>query len=162
MMKRAALLSRRSAPTAAVRKTSFSSASSTALAIKQLDLFNPTEEHASLRGMLRQFVETEVDPQVSHPDPTWLAFSLITLTVDKALEYNKKEKFNVDLFRKLGSLGLLGITVDTDYGGSGMDATAAVIAHEELAASDPAFCLSYLAHSLLFVNNLAQNGRLKI
>ncbi len=39
-----------------------------------------------------------------------------------------------------------------------MDATAAVIAHEELSASDPAFCLSYLAHSMLFVNNLHQNG----
>jgi len=39
-----------------------------------------------------------------------------------------------------------------------MDATAAVIVHEELSASDPAFCLSYLAHSMLFVNNLAQNG----
>ena len=39
-----------------------------------------------------------------------------------------------------------------------MDATAAVIAHEELAAVDPGFCLAYLAHSMLFVNNLAQNG----
>ena len=40
----------------------------------------------------------------------------------------------------------------------GQDATAAVIVHEELSASDPAFCLSYLAHSMLFVNNLAFNG----
>ena len=47
---------------------------------------------------------------------------------------------------------------DPEYGGSGLDATAAVIAHEELAASDPAFCLSFLAHSMLFVNNLNQNG----
>jgi len=39
-----------------------------------------------------------------------------------------------------------------------MDATSACIVHEELAAADPAFCLSYLAHSLLFVNNLARNG----
>ena len=39
-----------------------------------------------------------------------------------------------------------------------MDAMACVIAHEELSASDPAFCLSFLAHSMLFVNNLAQNG----
>lgn len=37
-----------------------------------------------------------------------------------------------------------------------MDAVAVAIAHEELAAADPAFCLSYLAHSLLFVNNLVQ------
>lgn len=88
--------------------------------------------------MLRQFVETEVDPQ--------------------AHQYNKEEKFNRKLFNKLGELGLLGITVDPDYGGSGMDATAATIVHEELSASDPAFCLSYLAHSMLFVNNLNQNG----
>ena len=88
--------------------------------------------------MLREFVQSEVEPQ--------------------ALEHNRKELFNVDLFRKLGGLGLLGITVDPQYGGSGMDAVAAVIAHEELSASDPAFCLSYLAHSMLFVNNLSQNG----
>jgi len=102
------------------------------------DLFNPTEEHSALRDMLRNFVETEVDPQ--------------------ALEFNREEKFNFPLFRKLGDLGLLGITVPAEYGGSEMDATAAVIAHEELAASDPAFCLSFLAHSMLFVNNLTQNG----
>ena len=65
---------------------------------------------------------------------------------------------NVPLFRKLGDLGLLGITVKEEYGGSGMDATAAVIAHEELSSADPAFCLSYLAHSMLFVNNLHLNG----
>jgi isovaleryl-CoA dehydrogenase len=53
---------------------------------------------------------------------------------------------------------VLGITADPDFGGSGMDATAAVIAHEELAAADPAFCLSFLAHSMLFVNNINQNA----
>lgn len=88
--------------------------------------------------MLRSFVETEVDPQ--------------------SLQFNSREEFNRDLFMKLGDLGLLGVTVPAEYGGSEMDATAAVIAHEELSASDPAFCLSYLAHSMLFVNNLCQNG----
>jgi isovaleryl-CoA dehydrogenase len=73
------------------------------------NLFNPTQEHASLREMLRSFVEAEVDPQ--------------------ALEYNRKEKFNKDLFKKLGTLGLLGITVPVEHGGSGMDAVAACIAH---------------------------------
>jgi isovaleryl-CoA dehydrogenase len=53
---------------------------------------------------------------------------------------------------------LLGITVPEEYGGAGMDAVAAVIAHEELSASDPGFALAYLAHSMLFVNNLAVNG----
>lgn len=103
-----------------------------------LSLFNPTEEHRALREMLRNFVETEVDPQ--------------------ALEFNRKEQFNRPLFNKLGDLGILGITADTECGGTGMDAVAACIAHEELAAADPAFCLSFLAHSMLFINNLNQNG----
>jgi len=102
------------------------------------DLFNPSEEHKALRDMVRTFAEREVDPQ--------------------AEEFDKAERFNVELFRKLGELGLLGITVPFDYGGSEMDATAAVIAHEELSAADPGFCLAYLAHSMLFVNNLAVNG----
>ncbi|ETV66502.1 hypothetical protein H257_17072 [Aphanomyces astaci] len=103
-----------------------------------LDLYSPTEEHQALREMLRSFVAQKVEPQ--------------------ALEFNRAEKFNVDLFRELGELGLLGITVPEKYGGSGMDALAAVIAHEELSSSDPAFCLSFLAHSMLFANNLARNG----
>jgi len=102
------------------------------------DLFNPTEEHRALRDMVRAFVEREVDPQ--------------------AAEHDKLEKFNLPLFRKLGELGLLGITVDERFGGAGMDPVAAVIAHEELSAADPGFCLAYLAHSMLFVNNLARNG----
>ena len=39
-----------------------------------------------------------------------------------------------------------------------MDAVAAAIVHEELSTSDPGFCLAYLAHAILFVNNLARNG----
>lgn len=105
---------------------------------KDLNLFNPTEEHQMLRETLRGFVESEVEPQ--------------------AHEFDRKEQFNLELFRKLGGLGLLGITVPESFGGAGMDAVAAVIAHEELSASDPGFCLSYLAHSMLCVNNLAVNG----
>ena len=74
------------------------------------------------------------------------------------MEYNKTETFNADLFRQLGHLGLLGLTVPEQYGGVGLDATAVCVVHEELAYSDPAFCLSYLAHSLLLVNNLAVNA----
>lgn len=105
---------------------------------KEWDLFQPTEEHQMLRETLRQFVKDEVEPQ--------------------AHEYDRKELFNLPLFRKLGELGLLGITVPEAYGGSGMDAMAAVITHEELSSSDPGFCLAYLAHSMLSVNNLAVNG----
>ena len=103
-----------------------------------LSPFAPTAEHKALREMVASFTASEVEPQ--------------------ALVYNREEKFNAELFRRAGELGLLGVTVDPDYGGSGMDATAACIVHEELSASDPAFCLSYLAHSQLFVNNLARNG----
>ncbi|MEY3012245.1 MAG: hypothetical protein RIT45_980 [Pseudomonadota bacterium] len=102
------------------------------------DLFNPTEEHGALREMVRAFAESDVEAQ--------------------AAEFDRTERFNLPLFRKLGPLGLLGITVDERFGGSGMDAVAAVIAHEELSAVDPGFTLAYLAHSMLFVNNLAQNG----
>ncbi len=102
------------------------------------DLFNPTDDHFELRKMVRDFATRSVEPQ--------------------AEEYDRTERFNVPLFRQLGELGLLGITVDDRFGGSGMDAAAAVIAHEELAAVDPGFTLAYLAHSMLFANNLNQNG----
>lgn len=74
------------------------------------------------------------------------------------MEYNRKESFNLPLLRQLGDLGLLGLTVEEEYGGTALDAAAVVLAHEELSYSDPAFCLSYLAHSLLLVNNLSANG----
>jgi len=102
------------------------------------DPANPTPEHKALREMVKSFTTSEVEPQ--------------------ALQYNREERFNRALFERAGELGLLGVTVDPEYGGAGMDATAACIVHEELSASDPAFCLSYLAHSQLFVNNLARNG----
>jgi len=102
------------------------------------DLFEPTEEVALLRQTVRRFVEREVEPQ--------------------ALEYEREERFNRALFTRLGELGLLGITVPEAYGGSGMGPVAAVAAHEELAASDPGLTLSYLAHSMLFVNNFFQNA----
>ena len=76
----------------------------------------------------------------------------------KHLEYDRAEQFNVDLFERTASLGLLGLTVPEEDGGIGMDATASVIVHEELSASDPGFCFAYLAHSVLFVNNFAINA----
>ncbi len=106
--------------------------------VAMTDLFNPTDEHRALREMVRAFAESEVDPQ--------------------ALEHDRSETFNLPLFRKLGELGLLGLTVSEEYGGTGMDAAAVTLVHEELSAADPGFTLSYLAHSLLFVNNLFVNG----
>lgn len=104
----------------------------------KIDLYNPTEEHKMLRDTVRQFVEAEVEPQ--------------------AEEFDRKEEFNLPLFKKLGELGLLGLTVPEQFGGSGMDAVAATIVHEELSWSDPGFCLAFLAHSMLTANNLAQNA----
>ncbi len=108
------------------------------VSLTDYDLYNPTSEHGMLRETVRAFVSAEVEPQ--------------------AHEHDKKEKFNLPLFRKLGELGLLGITVPDAYGGAGMDALAAVIVHEELSYSDPGFCLAYLAHSMLMVNNFAMNA----
>lgn len=105
---------------------------------KSFDLYNPTEEHKMLRQMVKDFVVDRVEPQ--------------------AHAFDRKEEFNLELFRSLGDLGLLGITVPEAFGGSEMDATATVIAHEELSASDPGFCLAYLAHSMLCVNNITVNA----
>ena len=91
-----------------------------------------------IREMVRDFVREEVEPQ--------------------ALAHDRDEKFNLGLFRQLGEYGLLGITISDEYGGAGMDATAAAIVNEELSYSDPGFCLAYLAHAQLTVNNLAVNG----
>jgi len=86
-----------------------------------------------LRQTVIDLVRAEVEPQ--------------------AEEHDRAGKLNVALMRRLGQLGLLGITVPEEAGGAGMDATAAVIAHEELAWGDPGFPLAYLAHAVLFVNN---------
>ena len=106
--------------------------------MKKIDIFSPTEEHSMLRDMVEDFTKNNVEHQ--------------------AHEHDKNEKFNLELLRSLGEIGLLGITVSDEFGGSGMDATAAVIVHEELSYSDPGFCLAYLAHSMLLVNNFAVNA----
>ena len=107
-------------------------------ATSSFDLYNPSEEHEMLRRMVREFARKEVDPQ--------------------AAEHDRSETFNRALFGRLGELGLLGVTVAAEHGGAGMDAVAAVIAHEELSTADPGFTLAYLAHSVLFVNNFYRNS----
>jgi len=103
-----------------------------------MDISNPSEEHIMLREMVRDWTQEYVEPQ--------------------ALEFDRQEKFNLPLLRQMGEMGLLGISAPEEYGGAGLDATACTIVHEELSASDPGFALAYLAHSMLFVNNLAING----
>ena len=103
------------------------------------DLYNPTEEHRALRESVAKFSLGVMEEQARRHDET--------------------ETFNVDLFRRIGSeLGLFGLTVSEEYGGAGMDAVAEVIVHEEMSRTDPAFTLSFLAHEVLFVNNLYNNG----
>lgn len=103
-----------------------------------LDLFLPSDEHRMLAQTVRTFVEQEVEPQAG--------------------KHDREERFNHALFRRAGDLGLLGLTVAEADGGAGLDAVASVIVHELLSSSDPAFCLAYLAHALLFVNNFAHNA----
>jgi isovaleryl-CoA dehydrogenase len=105
---------------------------------REFDLFLPTPEHALLAQTLHAFVAREVEPQ--------------------AAAHDRSESFNLALFRRAGELGLLSVTLPEEYGGAGLDATAAVQVCEALASSDPGFTLAVLAHAVLFAQNLAVNG----
>jgi isovaleryl-CoA dehydrogenase len=105
---------------------------------RRFELYAPTDEHRLLADTLREFVEREVEPQ--------------------AAEHDREEKFNLPLFRRAGDLGLLGATLPEAFGGSGLDATAAVQIYEALSTSDPGFALAVLAHAILFAQNLTVNG----
>eukprot|EP00755_Sulcionema_specki_P014810 Sspe_Gene.57703::Locus_31659_Transcript_1_1_Confidence_1.000_Length_641::g.57703::m.57703/K00253/IVD, ivd; isovaleryl-CoA dehydrogenase len=105
-----------------------------ALSMKATEqLLNPTDEHAALRDMVNKFCVENVEPQAVQAD----------LTGD----------FNIDLFRQFADLGVMGVTVPAEHGGAGLDPLAAVLIHHELSKYDAGFCLAYLAHSMLFVNN---------
>ena len=86
-----------------------------------------------LRQTVRRLTESEIEPQAS--------------------DFDERAELNRSLLVRCAELGLLGLTVPEADGGAGMDATAAVIAHHEMARSDPGFTLAYLAHFVLFVNN---------
>ena len=77
---------------------------------RDIDISNPTEEHQMLREMVRDFVRDRVEPQ--------------------ALDNDRDERFNLELFRELGERGLLGLTAPPEYGGAGMDATSVAIVNE--------------------------------
>src|SRR3989338_8257775 len=93
-----------------------------------------TDEERELQRVCRDFANKEIAPKAEHHD--------------------RAQTFNVEAMRKMGSLGLLGITADPEYGGSGLGATAATIVMEEFGRVCASTTLSYLAHAILCVNNI--------
>ena len=75
-----------------------------------------------------------------------------------AASIDERNEFPAELWRELGELGLLGITVPEEYGGTGLGYLAHVIAVEEIARASPSVALSYGAHSNLCANQIKLNG----
>jgi isovaleryl-CoA dehydrogenase len=76
----------------------------------------------------------------------------------RAAEIDRSNAFPMDLWPKMGALGLLGITVEEDYGGANLGYLAHVVAMEEISRASAAIGLSYGAHSNLCVNQIRRNG----
>jgi len=76
----------------------------------------------------------------------------------RAADIDRNNEFPADLWRKMGSLGLLGITVEPEYGGAGMGYLEHVVAMEEVSRGSASVGLSYGAHSNLCVNQIRRNG----
>ena len=76
----------------------------------------------------------------------------------RAAEIDATNEFPMDLWRKMGDLGVLGVTVEEEYGGAGMGYLEHVVAVEEISRSSASVGLSYGAHSNLCVNQIRRNG----
>ncbi|SDF01497.1 isovaleryl-CoA dehydrogenase [Phytopseudomonas seleniipraecipitans] len=76
----------------------------------------------------------------------------------RAAEADRSDQFPMDLWRKFGDMGLLGLTVSEEYGGAGMGYLAHMVAMEEISRAAGGIGLSYGAHSNLCVNQINRNG----
>jgi isovaleryl-CoA dehydrogenase len=100
--------------------------------------FGLGEEIDQLRDMVHQFCQKEVAP--------------------RAGDIDRDNTFPMDLWKKLGDLGLLGITASEEFGGSALGYLAHSVVMEELSRASAAVGLSYGAHSNLCVNQIHKNG----
>ncbi|WP_417842327.1 isovaleryl-CoA dehydrogenase [Thalassospira sp.] len=100
--------------------------------------FDLGETAEAIRDSVSSFAEAEIAP--------------------RAAEIDAKNEFPNDLWRKFGDLGLLGITVPEEDGGTGLGYLEHVVAMEEISRASASVALSYGAHSNLCVNQLRRNG----
>lgn len=100
--------------------------------------FDLGESADMLRDSVRSFAANEIAP--------------------RAAEIDHSNEFPNELWRKMGDLGILGVTVDEEYGGAGMGYLEHVVAMEEVSRASASVGLSYGAHSNLCVNQIRKNG----
>ena len=100
--------------------------------------FDLGETIAMLRDSVQQFADAEIAP--------------------RAADIDRENQFPADLWKKLGALGLHGMTVQEEYGGSDLGYLAHIVAMEEVSRASASVGLSYGAHSNLAVNQLHRNG----